>query len=151
MSAMSAGDLAIAGPYLLQRDGGAGRLRLGTHQSTGEEVAVKALRRRDLAVDGDLRRSVERELGALQLLIHPNIVRLLDVIHTPDHICLVLENVPADNLRPAVEGQRLPETTAFRHFYGVLAAVEYCHAQRRWQTLSRGLHRHAFAKQRRLQ
>ncbi|KAE9400840.1 Pkinase-domain-containing protein [Gymnopus androsaceus JB14] len=64
------------GPYLLLQtlgEGEFGKVKLGLHNTWGEEVAVKLIRRGN--VDSAVRMSkVEREIEVLRTLKHPNIV-----------------------------------------------------------------------------
>ena len=66
-------------------------MKLGSHVLTGDEVAVKIIIKNRLSANAHLTRQVEREIRILKLLNHPHIVRLYDIIDTPDAFYLIME------------------------------------------------------------
>ena len=65
--------------------GGFGEVRVGEHQLTGEKVALKFLRKSDIASIGAAERTIT-EIQCLTTLKHQNIIRLQQVwssIHVP--------------------------------------------------------------------
>ncbi|KAH7089316.1 Pkinase-domain-containing protein [Auriculariales sp. MPI-PUGE-AT-0066] len=143
------------GPYLLLQtigEGEFGKVKLGLHQDYGEEVAVKLIRRG--SVDNNVRMSkVEREIdvlkvrtapdsadspadepnhaGLVQILRHPNIVRLFDVIETDKYIGIVLEYASGGELFDHILAHRcLKEKDACRLFSQLISGVSYIHAKK---------------------
>lgn len=73
------------GHYLIGKtigEGTFGKVKLGTHNLTGEKVAVKILEKHKIIEDIDVER-VTREIKILKLARHPNIVQLYEIIETP--------------------------------------------------------------------
>lgn len=67
----------------------------------------------------------------MQLLEHPNIVELKDVVEVPGTsiTCLVLEYITGGELFDyIVANRRLKEDEAARFFRQVLQGIEYCHS-----------------------
>lgn len=56
-------------------EGSFGKVRLATHISTGQQVALKIIGRKKL-ISRDMVGRVEREIEYLQLLRHPHIIKL---------------------------------------------------------------------------
>ena len=63
---------------------------LGTHQITGEKVAVKILDKKKILEETDKTR-LEREIKLMKILRHPNIVHLFDVKETPSSLYIIME------------------------------------------------------------
>ena len=64
------------GHYLIGKtigEGTFGKVKLGTHNLTGEKVAVKILEKHKIVEDVDVER-VAREIKILKLARHPNII-----------------------------------------------------------------------------
>lgn len=67
-------------------NGGMGAVYLGLDQLTGQEVAIKVLRRDSpLSPDEMIKRFI-REGESLRLLDHPNIVKMIDAVHEPGRV-----------------------------------------------------------------
>jgi len=64
----------------------AAQVREAVHESTGQRVAIKIIRK----VDGDkpelAKKMREREIAIMKLVDHPNIVRLYDVYETEENM-----------------------------------------------------------------
>ena len=76
-------------------EGSFGKVKLARHKSTGQEVALKIINRRQL-ISRDMAGRIEREIQYLQLLRHPHIIKLYTVITTKTEIYMVLEYVPME-------------------------------------------------------
>lgn len=59
-----------------------GKVKLGSHNLTGEKVAVKILEKEKIQDVSDVER-VAREIHILKLIRHPNIIQLYEIIETP--------------------------------------------------------------------
>ena len=117
------------GLYKLGRtlgEGTYGKVKLGTHMHTGQEVAVKIMRPHET----NNRAEVEREISVLKLLKHPNIVQLFEVIEDENgRIFLVLELVAGGELFDYIVARgRVKEKEARKFFRQIISGVEYCHA-----------------------
>ena len=66
------------GQYQIVRtlgEGSFGKVKLATHQVSGQQVALKIINRKKL-VTRDMAGRIEREIQYLQLLRHPHIIKL---------------------------------------------------------------------------
>ncbi|PON37289.1 Tyrosine-protein kinase [Parasponia andersonii] len=73
--------------------------------------------------------TVRREIKILRLFMHPDIIRLYEVIETPTDIFVVMEYVKFGELFDYIvekEG-RLQEDEAHNFFQQIISGVEYCH------------------------
>lgn len=117
------------GLYKLGRtlgEGTYGKVKLGTHIYTGQEVAIKIMRPHET----NNRAEVDREISILKLLKHPNIVQLFEVIEDDTgRIFLVLELVAGGELFDYIVARgRVKEKEARKFFRQIISGVEYCHA-----------------------
>lgn len=72
-----------------------------------------------------------REIAALKSLRHPNVVELLDIVHTGTSIYLVFEYLNRD-LKMALEETvaGLPEKVVKSYLFQLLRGIAYCHSHR---------------------
>lgn len=71
-----------------------------------------------------------REISLLKELHHPNIVRLLDVLHTEKKLTLVLEYMDSD-LKKYCDASGQLDTVAVQSFmYQLIRGIAYCHDKR---------------------
>lgn len=80
--------------------GGFGTVHLGFDPGTGERVAIKVL---DWPEQGWRRQMFRAEAAALRSVDHPNVVRIRDVIDTPELAALVTDYVEGASLRRVLE------------------------------------------------
>ncbi|KAF7289884.1 Non-specific serine/threonine protein kinase [Mycena indigotica] len=115
--------------YMLQTlgEGEFGKVKLGIHVKYGEEVAVKLLRRE--AVEKESRMAkIGREIEILDLLKHPNIVRLYDVCETDKFFGIILEFASGGELFDHILAHRyLRERDAAKLFAQLISGVWYMH------------------------
>eukprot|EP01062_Namystynia_karyoxenos_P020205 TRINITY_DN17662_c0_g1_i1.p1 TRINITY_DN17662_c0_g1~~TRINITY_DN17662_c0_g1_i1.p1 ORF type:complete len:1268 (+),score=335.37 TRINITY_DN17662_c0_g1_i1:55-3804(+) len=104
--------------------GSYGEVRRVRCKGSGRELAMKKLR-----VTGAERDSVLNEVAILQLLRHPNVVRLEDAFREGTQVFLVMQLLPGGDLAHHIAGSgRLPQP-AVRYFAGqVLLALAHLHA-----------------------
>jgi len=100
-------------------------VKLGIHQKSGEQAAIKILKPKTLREQ----KEILREVDALQKLKHPNIIRLEKVIRENGYTCLVLELGRGGELFDYVmQSGKLDEDEARVMFRQILSGVQYCHA-----------------------
>lgn len=89
-----------------------------------EKVAVKILDKTKL--DAKTQRLLSREISSMELLHHPNIIRLYEVVETLAKLFIVLEYASEGELftKITVEG-RLPEIEARLLFAQIVSAVHH--------------------------
>lgn len=104
-----------------------GKVKTAKHQLTGHKVAVKILNRnkiKNLDVVGKIRREIQN----LKLFRHPHIIKLYQVISTPNDIFMIMEYVSGGELFDyIVKNGRLAEQEARRFFQQIVSGVDYCH------------------------
>uniref|UniRef100_A0A8C4WTZ9 cyclin-dependent kinase n=1 Tax=Eptatretus burgeri TaxID=7764 RepID=A0A8C4WTZ9_EPTBU len=97
---------------------------------TGELVALKKIRL-DTETEGVPSTAI-REISLLRELNHPNIVRLLDVVHTEKKLYLVFEYLDEDLKRfmdgSSPVGISLPLVKSY--MFQLLQGISYCHSHR---------------------
>ena len=82
------------GDYLLNEElgsGGFGKVVLGTHIPTGEKVAIKIMDKEQILSDELNKVRVLNEISILKIVRHNNIIKLYEVMETPQKIYLVME------------------------------------------------------------
>lgn len=118
------------GKYRLGRTVGEGafaKVRLAVDADTGGSVAVKVIPK-DAVTKHNLAYQVKREISAMKLLDHPNVVKIHEVIATKTKVCLVMEYVSGGQLSDKLSYvKRLDEREARKYFYQLIDAVDYCH------------------------
>ncbi|KAG0228715.1 hypothetical protein BGW42_002040 [Actinomortierella wolfii] len=120
------------GPYLLLQTLGEGefaKVKLGMHVDTGEEVAIKLIRRQ--SVDNTPRiNKIGREISVLRTIRHPHIISLFDVIETERYIGIVIEYASGGELFDHILAHRyLKERDACRLFAQLMSGVHYLHSK----------------------
>ncbi|KAI9342034.1 kinase-like domain-containing protein [Obelidium mucronatum] len=117
------------GYYDLEKAVGEGnfaKVKLATHCLTGEKVAVKIIDKEKL--DSATAKKLFREVRIMKLLNHPHIVRLYEVIDTPNELYLIMEYAAGGEIFDyLVAHGRMKEKEARRHFRQIISAIEYCH------------------------
>jgi negative regulator of PHO system len=95
---------------------------------SGALVALKEMR---LNPEEGTPSTALREISFMRELVHPNIVRLLEVIHTPSSLCLVFELLQQD-LKTLLDARRhlkqpfnLPQIQSV--MYQILSGLAFCH------------------------
>ncbi|KAI9312164.1 hypothetical protein BX666DRAFT_2161655 [Dichotomocladium elegans] len=110
--------------------GASGRVKLGVHKYTGEQVAIKIISKSHLAANPAIEKAVRREIAIMKLIDHPNVMSLIDVIdddNSPD-LHLILEYVEGGELfEYLVSKGRLSENEARHHFQHIIMGLDYCH------------------------
>jgi serine/threonine protein kinase len=107
-------------------EGAAAIVLLARQNSTGRRVAVKLLKRPG---HQESRLQLQIEGDALSRLIHPRIVRLIDV-HSGEYPHLVLEFVQGGTLQSLLEATgRLPVERAISLAVDCLLGLSFCHSQ----------------------
>lgn len=104
-----------------------GKVKTAKHQLTNHKVAVKILNRakiKNLDVVGKIRREIQN----LKLFRHPHIIKLYQVISTPNDIFMIMEYVSGGELFDyIVKHGRLSEKESRRFFQQIVSGVDYCH------------------------
>ncbi|KAM4797197.1 hormonally up-regulated neu tumor-associated kinase [Rhinophrynus dorsalis] len=119
------------GSYLIGRKLGEGsfaKVREGLHVVTGEKVAVKVIDKKKAKKDTYVTKNLRREGQIQQMIRHPNITQLLDILETENSYYLVMELCSGGNLMHKIyEKKRLEEHEARKYIRQLILAVEHLH------------------------
>lgn len=100
-------------------------------ESTGQQVALKEIR---LNPEEGAPSTALREISFMRELSHGNIVKLIEVIHTPSSLCLVFELLQHDlkYLLDARRAQKKPFSLAQIQsvMYQILNGLAFCHERK---------------------
>ncbi|XP_057786202.1 SNF1-related protein kinase catalytic subunit alpha KIN10-like [Salvia miltiorrhiza] len=108
--------------------GAFGKVKLAVHTLTGIKVAIKILDRLTIDTQGHQAEKVRKEMNIMRQLDHPHIVRLLEVIDTPEKVYVVMEYMNSGELfYYLTEKGKLHEHEARRLFQQIISGVDYCH------------------------
>ncbi|CAL9063079.1 unnamed protein product [Musa banksii] len=104
-----------------------GKVHLARDIRNGRSVAVKVVDK-EAVVRAGMMVQVKREISAMKMVRHPNVVELHEVMATRSRIYLAMELVRGGELfaRVARSG-RLSEASARQYFRQLVAAVDFCH------------------------
>jgi serine/threonine protein kinase len=119
------------GPYELGATlgrGNYGLVKLAVHRESGEQYAVKIVKKEVLEDETTANVDIKREIAIMKALDHPNIVALNDVLYSPKRVFMVMELVRGGELfESIVKNGRQDEDTARKYFHQLIDAVHYCH------------------------
>nr|KAI8757963.1 serine/threonine-protein kinase MARK2-like isoform X1 [Biomphalaria glabrata] len=119
------------GSYLLGRTLGVGsfaKVKEGMHLTTGEKVAIKVIDKKRAKTDNYVRKNLRREGKLLQMIRHPNVVSLYEVMETDNSYYLVTELCRGGDLMEYISSKkRLPEQEVAKFIRQILSAVDYLH------------------------
>ncbi|XP_009759144.1 CBL-interacting serine/threonine-protein kinase 21-like isoform X3 [Nicotiana tabacum] len=122
----------MIGKYHLVRTIGEGtfaKIKLAINTINGEKVAIKIIDKH-MIKQNNLIYQVKREIRAMKLLNHPNIVQIHEVIGTKTKIYIVMEYVPGGPLSDQMSYlTRLEEKEARKYFQQFIDAVGHCHSK----------------------
>jgi SNF-related kinase len=106
-------------------------VKLARHVFTQKEVAVKVIDKTRL--DEVSKAHLFQEVTCMKLVQHPNVVRLYEVIDTPNKLYLILELGDGGDMYDYImkHANGLNELSARRYFRQICRALKYCQKQLR--------------------
>lgn len=105
-----------------------GQVWAGTHEAVKCTVAIKVLEKRPMKNDPKRMRSMLRELAIVHLIQHPHVVKVYDVMETPEAFGIVMEHVKGGDLFDLISRHgRLEAPVALRILAQLVTALEYCY------------------------
>lgn len=102
------------------------RVKLGVHEETGEQVAVKIMDKSDIKAQ-EMTLNVRREIAIMKALKHRNIVNLRQVLTSNTKLYIVMDLVTGGELFTKILKGKLEERIARRYFQQLVDGIEYCH------------------------
>lgn len=93
-----------------------------------QSVAIKVIDKEKIT-KASLIDQIKREISIMRLVRHPNIIHLYEVMATKTKIYFVLEYAKGGELFDKVAKGRLKEDVAWKYFYQLINAVDFCHSR----------------------
>lgn len=104
-----------------------GKVQLGINKETGQEVAIKTIKKSKIESEADLVR-IRREIQIMSSVQHPNIIHIYEVFENREKMVLVMEYAAGGELYDFLSERKvLSEEEARRLFRQIATAVYYCH------------------------
>uniref|UniRef100_A0A5S6Q1C1 Protein kinase domain-containing protein n=1 Tax=Trichuris muris TaxID=70415 RepID=A0A5S6Q1C1_TRIMR len=104
-----------------------GKVSLAVDHRTGEQVAIKIIKKFAIENAQDLLR-IKREIRIMSALRHPNIIEIKEVFENDEKIVIVMEYASGGELYDYVNNfGPLPEAEVRRTFRQIVSAVYFCH------------------------
>ncbi|XP_076447696.1 uncharacterized protein LOC143284666 [Babylonia areolata] len=108
-------------------EGTYGKVKLACEKATGEQVAIKYVKKTKIREETDLNR-IRREIRILSSLRHPHIVNIRQVFEKKDRIVLVMDCALGGELYDHLNTHRhMSEPSTRRLFRQIVSAVHYMH------------------------
>ena len=119
------------GNYILIKEigsGGFAKVFLALHIPTGEKVAIKILNKLMFKVGSENHKLLQREISILKCVKHQNVIKLYEVMETPQKIYLVMELCENGELFDYIlSNVKLNENIALNFFHQIINAIDYLH------------------------
>ncbi|ESP01093.1 hypothetical protein LOTGIDRAFT_140020 [Lottia gigantea] len=119
------------GNYLLGKTLGEGsfaKVKEALHVPTGEKVAVKVIDKKRARADSYVRKNLRREGKLLQMVRHPNVVKLLEIMETENSYYLVTELCQGGDFMDYIcKKRKLEEGEGKKYVKQIVSAVDYLH------------------------
>uniref|UniRef100_A0A0D9VTT1 non-specific serine/threonine protein kinase n=1 Tax=Leersia perrieri TaxID=77586 RepID=A0A0D9VTT1_9ORYZ len=100
----------------------------GRNVKNSQSVAIKVIDKEKILKCGHMDQ-IRREISVMNLVRHPCIVQLYEVMATKTKIYFVLEYVKGGELFNKVRRGRLKEEVARKYFQQLISAVDFCHSR----------------------
>ena len=120
--------------YLITKELGRGSyaiVKLATHKITKQKYAIK-IYTKELLLDPQKRNIVKNETIVLKNLNHNNIMKLYEVIDTPNNLYLVLEYINGLSLLDVINKESnkfIEQNRAIKLFFQIVNGIAYCHSK----------------------
>eukprot|EP01136_Pigoraptor_vietnamica_P010156 Opistho-1_new@47449 len=118
-------------------EGAFSKVKVAVHRVTGEKVAVKIISKARLkskskgSSSGSYLSHLSKDVRLLQLLEHPNIIRLYQVIETDDEFYIFMQFAGGGEIIDYISKKgRLSEKDARVFFRQIVSAIDHCHESR---------------------
>ncbi|KAI9117490.1 hypothetical protein K1719_011656 [Acacia pycnantha] len=95
---------------------------------TGKSVAIKVVSKEKVIKVG-MMEQIKREISVMNMVKHPNIVELYEVMASKSKIYIAMELVRGGELFKKVARGRLKEDVARVYFQQLISAIDFCHSR----------------------
>ena len=85
-------------------EGAYASVRVAVYKPLNKKIAIKIYEKNKIR-ENQRKKSVRREIKILQILDHPNIVNIHDVVETNNHLNIVMEYLPGISLGNYLKAQ----------------------------------------------
>ena len=110
--------------------GAFGKVVLGKHIITGENVAIKILDKIILNQTPEDYELVKNEMSILKLVKHKYIIQLYEILQTPNHFFIVMEYCDGKDIMDYILKKNfLSESESLKYFQQLINALFYLHSQ----------------------
>lgn len=104
-----------------------GKVQLAVNKETGQQVAIKTIKKSKIESEQDLVR-IRREIQIMSSIQHPHIVHIFEVFENKNKIVLVMQYANGGELYEYVSERKvLTDAEARRLFRQIATAIYYCH------------------------
>lgn len=112
-------------------EGAYASVRVAIHRLTNKKVAIKVYEKSKIK-EVQRKKAVRREIKIMQILKHPNIVHIIDVVETNNHLNISMEYLSGMSLGGYLKSHpngRIGERDCKLIFKGLTEALVYMHAR----------------------
>ncbi|XP_047174097.1 CBL-interacting serine/threonine-protein kinase 9-like [Vigna umbellata] len=124
--------LTRLGKYELGKTIGEGsfaKVKFAKNVENGNHVAIKILDRSHV-LSHKMTEQLKKEISAMKMINHPNVVKIYEVMASKTKIYIVLELINGGELFDKIaQSGRLKEDEARSYFHQLINAVDYCHSR----------------------
>jgi len=121
------------GNYIILRKIGSGSFAnvfLGKHSETHQKVAVKSISKLRLSKNSKHSSNLESEISIMKSLSHPNVISLIDILYTTNHIYLILEYANCGDLHDYIRQKgKLTETQVKKLMKQLVDGLNFIHSK----------------------
>jgi BR serine/threonine kinase len=108
--------------------GTSAKVKLARNIRTEQIVAVKSIKKANLASKPIFFSKLQREIALMGLFEHPHILRMYEVFESPNHLHIVVEHAANGELLDLlVQQKRVPEEVGIEMLREIVYALEYLH------------------------
>ncbi|KAL2575486.1 hypothetical protein GLYMA_16G020200v4 [Glycine max] len=110
-------------------EGSFAKVKFAKNVENGNHVAIKILDRNHV-LRHKMMEQLKKEISAMKMINHPNVVKIYEVMASKTKIYIVLELVNGGELfNKIAKNGKLKEDEARRYFHQLINAVDYCHSR----------------------
>ena len=109
--------------------GAFGTVKLAKKKNSDQLFAIKCISKQSI-LRSRMGSQVKKEISIMKDLDHPNIVRVLEVLMSTEHLYIVMDFVSGGELYAKItRGGRLSDTACRRYVRQLCSALNYCHSR----------------------